>query len=67
MLVVLRLQQRMKPWHVGDESTFVVARNTGTKQGNVSLKMESSAGSYQGSMVTLGQMKLEKSPLQSQY
>ena len=43
------------PWHVGDESTFsLLVRNTGTKQGNVSLKMESSAGSYQGSMVTLG-------------
>ena len=43
------------PWHVGDESTFsLLVRNTGTKQGNVSLKMESSAGTYQGSMVTLG-------------
>ena len=43
------------PWHVGDESTFsLLVRNTGTKQGNVSLKMESSAGNYQGSMVPLG-------------
>ena len=43
------------PWHVGDQSTYsLLVRNTGTKQGNVSLRMESSAGSYQGDFVSLG-------------
>ena len=42
------------PWHVGDEATFsLLVRNTGTKQGNVTLRMESSTGIYQGTFVDL--------------
>ena len=42
------------PWHVGDDATFsLLVRNTGTKQGNVTLRMESSSVVYQGSLVTL--------------
>ena len=42
------------PWHVGDDATFsLLVRNTGTKQGNVTLRMESSTGIYQGNFVAL--------------
>ena len=42
------------PWHVGDDATFsLLVRNTGTKQGNVTLRMESSNGVYQGNYITL--------------
>ena len=49
------------PWHVGDEATFsLLVRNTGTKQGNVTLRMESSTGIYQGTFVDLEPDQLEK-------
>ena len=42
------------PWHVGDDATFsLLVRNTGTKQGNVTLRMESSSVIYQGNLVPL--------------
>ena len=42
------------PWHVGDDATFsLLVRNTGTKQGNVTLRMESSSENYQGNLVAL--------------
>ena len=42
------------PWHIGDDATFsLLVRNTGTKQGNVTLRMESSTGNYQGNFVAL--------------
>ena len=32
------------PWHVGDDATFsLLVRNTGLKEGNVTLRMESSS------------------------
>lgn len=43
------------PWHVGDESTFsLLVRNTGTKQGNVGLIMESLGNNIQGESILLG-------------
>ena len=42
------------PWHVGDDATFsLLVRNTGSKQGNVALRIESSSVTYQGDLVTL--------------
>ena len=42
------------PWHVGDDATFsLLVRNTGSKQGNVTLRMESSSVIYQGNLVAL--------------
>lgn len=42
------------PWHVGDDAKFsLLVRNTGSKQGNVALRIESSSVTYQGDLVTL--------------
>ena len=42
------------PWHVGDDAAFsLLVRNTGTKQGNVALRMESDSMVYQGNLVPL--------------